>query len=274
MSFIQSPQPTAWTALTFYASGRRVTQGNQVLERISAGTSAASFTVSEGLAWRVISGPMGLDMTSQVGATRVWRDILWTQQGGGTITPDMCQFRITNTADAKRAAAYWIQKLITELKSLENDTHWDQSHSTIIANTSFLSKLVTGVTAPTNATVDMDNNIGVVTTHAAEWFEVIIGSDGASNLWTCAVNVALVATDVSVTINQSTINSAIGNSLYGFRMIYQTVDGQTGGTGIASAAIAGISGSSPGVTQRSNILAVQGSGTVIMPFVVTHELNF
>lgn len=172
---------------------------------------------------------MGADFTTSTIPTRIFRDIMWmsgSAAGVRTWTPTQIPWVYTDITAAELACIYWIQKIMTFFKSLENDNNWDQIIGSLPS--SIVSRITGNIQNPDSGT-DMDNQIqfSSTPTYTSEWFELIVGRNPAgTELYTMSFTLALVSTAVALPVL---------DLMYPFRLIWQTTRG---------AAMAGFNGQS------------------------------
>lgn len=200
---------------------------------------------------------LGIDLTGSAFPQKVYHDLLWYQTGTGGITPDQVPWYCENVTKANQLVAYWLQKIINEFKALENDRSWDASQNTIIVNSNILGKIVLGRTALGTGEADMDNLTDNSSNYGPEYFTLIVGSNGASELYTMEFNIKLDA-------------AAPG---YEFRIVYQTNSAAADGhlSGYPVTAMASIP---PQCKTRSSLPALTKDHPALMAYPISIELNF
>ncbi|HRP56273.1 hypothetical protein [Agriterribacter sp.] len=201
---------------------------------------------------------LGIDLTGSAFPQKVYHDLLWYQTGTGGITPDQVPWYCENVTKANQLAAYWLQKIINEFKGLENDYHYDQSQNSMIVNSNILGKIVLGRTALGTGTVDKDNN-QVGSSYGSEYFTLIVGSNGSSELYTMEFNIVIE-----------------NNSFYGFRIVYQTNSAASDGHLSGYGSIGTMSSAAPQCKTRSSLSAavVSTGNPALMAYPISIELNF
>lgn len=212
---------------------------------------------------------MGADFITSANPVRIFRDIMWMSGAAPAVrtwTPSQIPWVYTDITAAELACIYWVQKLTTFLKSLENDTHWDQLIGAIPS--AIVSRITGNLQTPDGGT-DMDNQVGFngTTTYASEWFELIVGRNPAgTELYTMSFTVALITT-------ASTVTNAT-DVLYPFRIIWQTTRGAAM-AGFNGQTAAGISSSVPKCTQYTTSgVTIPAAGFPIWAIPVSLETTF
>ena len=187
---------------------------------------------------------MGADFTAQANPTRVFKDIMWmsgSNAGVRTWTPTQIPWVYADITAAELACIYWIQKITTFFKGLENDTCWDQLIGSVPA---YIVSRITGNVQSPDSNTDMDFSPGstAVTTYSSEWFELIVGRNVAgTELYTMSFTVT--------TIIGGAYPGSIGADVtFPFRMIWQTTRG-TAMTGFNGQTISNFSTFPPKCTQ-------------------------
>ncbi len=203
---------------------------------------------------------LGIDLTASAFPQKVYHDLLWYQTSTGGITTDQVPWYCENVNKANQLATYWLQKLINEFKSLENDAHWDQSQNSIIVNSNILGKIVLGRTALGAGVADMDNDPALATLYGTHYFTLIVGSNGTSELYTMEFNIGIVNT----------------TSGYGFRIVYQTSSGAADGHLRQYNSVTAITATAPQCKTRSSLSAptVSIDNPALMAYPISIELNF
>ncbi len=206
---------------------------------------------------------LGIDLTASAFPQKVYHDLLWYQTGTGGITPDQVPWYCENAAKADQLAAYWLQKIINEFKSLENDFHWDNSQNSIIVNSNILGKIVLGRTALSTGAADMDNDPALASTYGSDYFTLIVGSNGTNELYTMEFNIGIVS-------------NSIGNVGYGFRIVYQTNSAAGDGHLVQYSPVAQMTATAPKCKTRSSLpaSAVTLNSPALMAYPISIELNF
>ncbi|HTN07616.1 hypothetical protein [Agriterribacter sp.] len=203
---------------------------------------------------------LGIDLTGSAFPQKVYHDLLWYQTGTGGITPAQVPWYCENVTKANQLAAYWLQKIINEFKSLENDNHYDQSQNAIIVNSNILGKIVLGRTALGTGGVDMDNDPALANLYGTDYFTLIVGSNGTSELYTMEFNIGIVNT----------------TSGFGFRIVYQTSSGAGDGHLVQYSSVAAMTATAPQCKTRSSLSAsaVTANNPALMAYPISIELNF
>lgn len=160
---------------------------------------------------------MGYDLTVSDSPYGIFRDIMWCgASSGSTVNINNIPWIYPNIDYAEKSLPYWLQKITTFFKSLENDFHYDQLIGAIPAwfNIPYGNYFV----IPSSST-DMDNNTvlsSAAPNYATEFFQFVVGCNKArTEMYTMAF-----------TFGSYAISGTDTNSLYPFRLIFQTVRNQ------------------------------------------------
>lgn len=210
----------------------------------------------------------GLDFTGSAMPNKFHHDFIW-YQFAGEIAPSQVPIYCANIDAAEKLAVWYVQRLYTELKNTENDSMYDGLHWRMPTTASVFSKIVSGGgSAPPSSTVDYDNAVGDGTTsfqQYAEWFEVIIGSNGSTEIYTMALALGL--------------NSA--SPLYPTRIIFQrTRNASNWLSDYPSWTLSNADGEAqtmayaPKCTTRTTSFTATVTNVGIMLYPITMELNF
>lgn len=210
----------------------------------------------------------GLDFTGNVMPKKCHHDFIW-YQFAGDLSPSQVPIYCANIDAAEKLAVWYVQRMYTEFKNTENDSMYDGLHWRLPTTAGVFSKIVSGGgSAPPASTVDYDNPIGDGTTsfqQYPEWFEVVIGSNGSTEIYTMALAVGL--------------NSAA--PLYPTRIIFQrTRNASDWRTDYPNWTLSNADGEAqtmayaPKCTTRTTSFTATATAVGIMLYPITLELNF
>jgi hypothetical protein len=208
---------------------------------------------------------LGVDFTSSTMPKKFAHDFLWVQSAGAVLAPSQIPIYCANIDDAEKLAAWYLQRLFTELKTTENDSSWDGLHNYLLTYAGVFSKIVAGGgAAPNLGTVDYDNAVGDNTTSffTSEWFEVVIGSNGSTELYTMSLAQGLTSTTATYPtriVYQKTRNAA------DWRTDYPSANLSINEVAFNSA---------PKCTLRGTTWTPGSSNPAIFLYPITLELNF
>jgi hypothetical protein len=193
---------------------------------------------------------LGYDLVVSSNPKAVFRDTFLTS---GTASTSISAVNIpwvyADIEAAERSLPFWIQKLTTFFKNLENDAQFDQL---IGAIPSQFAIPVGSWGVPPSSSTDMDNQFGSATTYGSEHFELIVGRNAAAtSIYTFGFTFAQFANGTYDT-----------TCLYPFRIIYQTTR-QTN-VAFSGSAITSISSSAPRCTARGATYTTGGSAFPLM----------
>lgn len=199
----------------------------------------------------IVHTRMGYDLVPSTAPRGVLRDTFLTSGLNTTqIAAANVPWVFAGIDDAERSLPFWIQKISTFFKNLENDTQFDQLIGGIPQN--FAIPLGAWGVSP-NAGSDMDNAIGSSTTYGTEYFELIVGRNVASTeIYTFGFNIAQ--------FSPATYDA--GQVPNPFRILYQTV---RGGNLTPSQTMTGISLAFPRCTARTTPLLCSSINTAAFP---------
>ena len=207
----------------------------------------------------------GLDFTGRATPNKHHHDWVWVQSAGAVLAPSQIPIYCPNIDHAESLAGWYLQRLFTELKTTENDSSWDGLHNYLLTYANVFSKIVSGGgAAPNLGTVDYDNAAGDNTTSffTAEWFEVVIGSNGSTELYTMALAQGLTSTNPS----------------YPTRILYQKTrnasDWRNDYPGANLSVNESAFANTPKCTTRSTNWTPTSSNPAIFLYPLTLELNF
>lgn len=208
---------------------------------------------------------LGVDFSASAMPKKFAHDYLWVQAAGAVLAPSQIPIYCPNIDHAESLAAWYLQRLFTELKTTENDSSWDGLHNYLLTYAGVFSKIVAGGgAAPNLGTVDYDNAVGDNTTSffTSEWFEVVIGSNGSTELYTMSLAQGLTSTNPS----------------YPTRMVYQKTrnasDWRTDYPGATLSINESAFSSAPKCTVRGTSWTPGSSNPAIFLYPITLELNF
>jgi hypothetical protein len=210
----------------------------------------------------------GVDLTISVNPSKVYRDVVIMGGGNGinrTFTPSMIPWVYASQAEAAIACVYWIQKLDTHFKGMDNGNVNFRLANFVQAMSSKLpaqaacgeSSFATGIGEPLIATA-------AATFTASGWMELIVGTDPTKTVvYSMGYQYQLTA--------QPTYDSTC---LYSFRSIFQTVSNAPSAGFQGQPALLNNPGTNPAVTSHPGSFVLPASCSPIWFMPISIECQF